>query len=208
VGPSPEASTLTRRGLRWGAGAAGAGFVALAIWVSTESGPLPGERRVLVELHDLGTSHEDALVRLADLTDLLPLALAAVAFAVVLAGLRRWRDLAYASAIVGVVWAVNPLLKELVARSRPDLWPAPMELSEYTFPSGHGANTAALAAAVLLVAWTTRYRAVAAIIGGLVVAVVGLGQLVLGVHYPSDIVAGWLWAAALAAFVWSFRVDD
>ena len=182
--------------------------MALAIWVGAESGPLPGERRILVELHDLGTSHEDALVRLADLTDLLPLAVVAVVLAAVLASRRRWRDLAYATAAVGVVWAVNPVLKELVARSRPDLWPAPMELSEYTFPSGHAANTAALAAAVLLVAWTTRYRAVAAIIGGLVVAVVGLGQLVLGVHYPSDIVAGWLWAAAWAAFAWSFRVDD
>ena len=83
-----------------------------------------------------------------------------------------------------------------------------MELSEYTFPSGHAANTAALAAAAILIAWPTRYRTSAAIAGVGLVLVVGLSQLALGVHYPSDIVAGWLWAAAWAAFVWSFRVGD
>jgi len=179
------------------------------VWVGVDSGPLPGERRVLVELHDLGgTTHEAALVRLADLTDPPTLAVVAVAVGLVLAGLRRWRDLAYGTVIVGVVWAMNPLLKALVARSRPDLWSPPMELSEHTFPSGHAANTAALAAAVILIAWATRLRIVAVVTGVTLVVVVGLGQLVLGVHYPSDIVAGWLWAFAWAAFVWSYRVGD
>ena len=203
------ALALTRRGLRLSAGIAGVAFVALAVWVGADSGPLPGERRVLAELHDLGgITHEDALVRLANLTDPLPLAVVAVAIGLVLAGLRRWRDLAYGTVIVGVVWAVNPLLKELVARSRPDLWPPPMELSEHTFPSGHAANTAALAAAVILIAWATRLRIVAVVAGVTLVVIVGLGQLVLGVHYPSDIVAGWLWAFAWATFVWSYRVGD
>ena len=132
----------------------------------------------------------------------------AVVIGLVLVWLRRWRDLAYGVVIVGVVWAVNPLLKELVARSRPELWPPPMELSQYTVPSGHAANTAALAAAVILIAWTTRLRTVAVVAGVALVLVVGLGQLILGVHYPSDILAGWLWAFAWAAFVWSFRVGD
>ena len=145
---------------------------------------------------------------MADLTDPLPLAVVAVVIGLVLVWLRRWRDLAYGVVIVGVVWAVNPLLKELVSRSRPELWPPPMELSEYTFPSGHAANTAALAAAVILIAWTTRLRTVAVVAGVALVLVVGLGQLILGVHYPSDILAGWLWAFAWAAFVWSFRVGD
>jgi membrane-associated phospholipid phosphatase len=81
-----------------------------------------------------------------------------------------------------------------------------MELSEYTFPSGHAANTAALAAAAILIAWSTRLRIAAVVAGVGFVLVVGLSQLALGVHYPSDIVAGWLWATAWAAFVWSFRV--
>jgi membrane-associated phospholipid phosphatase len=199
---------LTRRGLRWGAGAAGVAFGALAIWVSARPGPLPGERRVLIELHDFGSEHEAALVRLADLSDLLPLAVLAAVLAVALGVQRRWQDLGYGTVVVAVVWAVNPVLKELVARSRPDLWPAPMELSEYTFPSGHAANTAALAATAILIAWLTPYRAAAVVLGVGLVLVVGLGQLALGVHYPSDIVAGWLWAGAWAALVWSFRVAD
>ncbi len=110
--------------------------------------------------------------------------------------------------VVGVVWAFNPVLKQVVARSRPDLWPAPTELSEYTFPSGHAANTAALAAAAILIAWSTRYRTSAPVAGVVFVLVVGLSQLALGVHYPSDIIAGWLWAGAWAALVWSFRVGE
>lgn len=200
---------LTRRRLRWGAAAAGVAFVALAVSVSVHPGPLPGERRILIELHDVaGAEYEAALVRLADLTDPLPLAVLAAALVVVLAVRRNWRDLGYGAVVVGVVWAFNPVLKQVFARSRPDLWPAPMELSEYTFPSGHAANTAALAAAAILIAWSTRYPISAVVAGVGLVLVVGLSQLALGVHYPSDILAGWLWATGWAALVWSFRVGD
>ena len=61
---------------------------------------------------------------------------------------------------------------------------------------------------MILIAWATRLRIVAVVTGVTLVVVVGLGQLVLGVHYPSDIVAGWLWAFAWAALVWSYRVGD
>jgi undecaprenyl-diphosphatase len=100
-----------------------------------------------------------------------------------------------------VVWAVNPVLKELVGRSRPDLWPLPDTVSEYSFPSGHAANTAALAGALLLILHSRR----AWVVGLLVAAVglVGLSQLVLGRHYPSDLLAGWLWAAGwISSLAW------
>jgi membrane-associated phospholipid phosphatase len=173
--------------------------------VAVDGGPLPGDRRVLVEVHDLrGDALEEPLVRLADLTDLGPLALLAGVLGLVLVGMRRWRDLGYGVAVVGVVWTVNPVLKELFERARPELWAAPLEVSAYSFPSGHAADTAALAAAGVLVAWPTRARWPVCSVGSALVLVVGLGQLALGVHYPSDILAGWLWAGAWAAGVWSF----
>jgi membrane-associated phospholipid phosphatase len=186
------------------AAALAAAFVALAVVVETDPGPLPGDQRALLETHDLiGDALDQPLVRLADLTDLLPLAVAAVAVGLWLAWRRRWRELAAGAAVVGVVWALNPVLKDLIERGRPELWPHPMTVSEYSFPSGHAANTAALAAALVLIAWSTRFRSVVVVAAAVVVAAVGLGQLALGLHYPSDILAGWLWAAAWAALVWS-----
>jgi membrane-associated phospholipid phosphatase len=91
-----------------------------------------------------------------------------------------------------VVWAVNPLLKELVGRSRPDLWPLPPDVSEYSFPSGHAANTAALVGALVLIL----RRRLGVILGVCVLLVVGWAQLALGRHYPSDVLAGCLWALA------------
>ncbi|GAA1607341.1 hypothetical protein GCM10009789_72160 [Kribbella sancticallisti] len=149
---------------------------------------LTGEEDLLVWLHDDAT----AAKVVSDLTELEPLAAVAVVVLAVLLVLRRWADMLFFTAGVGVVWAVNPLLKELVGRSRPDLWPLPPEVSEYSFPSGHAANTAALAGAVALI---LRRRFWAALGAGLLL-VVGLSQLVLGRHYPSDILAGWCWALA------------
>jgi membrane-associated phospholipid phosphatase len=181
----------------------GLAFAALTVAVVEDPGPLPGDRRVLLELHDMvGDSLDDPLVWLADLTDLVPLAVVAALVALGMAWRRQWRALVAGGIVVGVVWALNPVLKDLIERGRPDLWPHPMTVSEYSFPSGHAANTAALAAALAMIAWSSRLRTAAVVAGAVVVLLVALGQLALGLHYPSDILAGWLWAGAWAALVW------
>ncbi len=181
-------------------------FAVLGIAVAIDPGPLPGEQRVLTELRSaVGDSYDPALTRFADLTDLLPLAIVGVLVGLGLAWLRRWRDLAYVAAIVVVVWAANPVLKQLFTRPRPDLWPAPLAVSEYTFPSGHAANTAALVGAAVMLSWPSGARWPVVGVGGALLVVVAFDQLALGVHYPSDIVAGWLLAGAVTALVWSLR---
>jgi undecaprenyl-diphosphatase len=151
---------------------------------------LTGEEDVLVWLHD-----DDATAAqfVSDVTELEPLAAVAVVVLVALLVLRRWTDAAYFVAAAGVVWAVNPLLKDLVGRSRPDLWPSPPDVSEYSFPSGHAANTAALVGALVLI---LHRRLPAVLLGAAVLLVVGWSQLALGRHYPTDVLAGWLWALA------------
>jgi membrane-associated phospholipid phosphatase len=160
----------------------------------TSDWQLTGEDDVLVWLHD------DAAVAqvVSDLTELEPLAAVAAVVLLVLLVLRRWADAVFFTAGVGVVWAVNPLLKELVGRSRPDLWPLPPDVSEHSFPSGHAANTAALigASVVLLRRLPAARRLTALLVGAAVLLVAGWAQLALGRHYPSDVLAGWLWALA------------
>lgn len=130
----------------------------------------------------------------SDLTELEVLAVvAAVALAVLLV-LRRWNDGLFLVVAVGVVWAVNPLLKQLIARPRPA--GAPSDVSEYSFPSGHAANTAALVAALVLIAG---HRLIGVVVGLAALLLVGWSQLALDRHYLSDLLAGWLWALAWVA---------
>ncbi|MFI7062007.1 phosphatase PAP2 family protein [Kribbella sp. NPDC050124] len=156
-------------------------------------------RRLTLEDDVLVWLHDDAPAAqvVSDLTELEPLAAVAIVVLVVLLGLRRWRDAIFFTAGVGVVWAVNPLLKELVGRSRPDLWPLPADVSEYSFPSGHAANTAALVGALVLLV----RRLPIVLLGAAVLLCVGWSQLALGRHYPTDVLAGWIWALAWVGLV-------
>ncbi|WP_165949291.1 phosphatase PAP2 family protein [Kribbella turkmenica] len=151
------------------------------------------EQDVLIWLHDDSTVARSV----SDLTGLAPLAAVGIVVLTVLLSLRRWRDALFFTAAVGVVWAVNPLLKQLFGRSRPELWPLPPEVSEYSFPSGHAANTAALVGALVLIAG----RLPVLLLGAVLVLIAGWAQLALGRHYPTDVLAGWLWALTFVAVV-------
>ncbi|WP_405935604.1 phosphatase PAP2 family protein [Streptomyces sp. NBC_00726] len=127
-----------------------------------------------------------------------------------------------AVAVVGLWWrGVRPLavwvaattllsaliqqgVKAVVGRDRPQ-WPDPVDSAHYAaYPSGH-AMTATVSCGLLL--WLL-HRAGAgrgawrAAVGAAAVSVLGVGltRLYLGVHWPSDVLGGWLLGAALAAF--------
>jgi membrane-associated phospholipid phosphatase len=181
-----------------------AGAVAvLAVWIA-EEGTVPGERRVLIQMHDAsGTTLDRVAQATNDITNLTPLVVVAAGVLVALLVMRRWREAAYFLAAVAVVWSVNPVLKEIVRRTRPELWPLPESVSQYGFPSGHAANTAALIGGLVMILRTRRARVIGAAVGAVVLVIVGLSQLILGLHYPSDLVAGWLWAFAWISVLWN-----
>jgi undecaprenyl-diphosphatase len=174
--------------------------------------PLPGEPTVLRALHaEDGGAAAVAWTAVSDATDLLPLVLVAAVGMIMLLALRRPRSAALVLAAVSVPWTLNPVLKAAIGRERPDLWPLG-DVSVHAFPAGHAANSTALVAAVVLVLLGTGVgrRTKLGVVGvaAAVLLLVALAQLALGRHYPSDVLAGWLWAGAWVAFVVSLPARD
>lgn len=97
---------------------------------------------------------------------------------------------------------LNLLVKQLFERARPDLWTTLVTESSFSFPSGHAMATSALALALLLICWDTRFRRHAIVLGALYTCVIGLSRLYLGVHYPTDVIGGWLLSTAWVGVVW------
>ena len=105
---------------------------------------------------------------------------------------------------VGGAMVLNVLAKLLFGRARPALWESIAPAKFYSFPSGHAMGSAALAAALAFLVWRTRWRWPVIGLGTLFALGVGLSRNYLGVHYPSDVLAGWFcsvgWVAALHVF--------
>jgi undecaprenyl-diphosphatase len=121
--------------------------------------------------------------------------------------LRKWRmGLAVLAAVLGG-WGFNVLLKLLFDRPRPDLVPRLVEVASASFPSGHAMVAATtyltLAALLMHVAPAYRVRAFVLSLGGLLTIVIGTSRVYLGVHWPSDVLAGWaagtVWAVLCSA---------
>ncbi|MDQ3171054.1 MAG: phosphatase PAP2 family protein [Acidobacteriota bacterium] len=102
--------------------------------------------------------------------------------------------------------ALNALLKMTFARPRPSVVPHLREVFTFSFPSGH----AALSAIVYLTIGVLLFEAVqgrASRLYCLAVAMtatflVGFSRVFLGVHYPSDVLAGWAAGITWAALCW------
>jgi undecaprenyl-diphosphatase len=113
-----------------------------------------------------------------------------------LAARRRGNAIFFAVAMVGA-GTLNTGAKLVFRRTRPDLWLSPAPEHTYSFPSGHSMGSMALVAALAVLAWPTRWRWWAIVLGGAFTLLVGCSRIYLGVHFPSDVVAGWS-----ASLVW------
>lgn len=114
----------------------------------------------------------------------------------VLLGYRRWREATFAAvAFVGSA-LLNLGAKQFFQRDRPTLWESISPEDTFSFPSGHAMGSMTLAMVLVLLAWRTRWRWPATVLAALFVVLVGYSRVYLGVHYPSDILAGWMAATA------------
>jgi membrane-associated phospholipid phosphatase len=117
---------------------------------------------------------------------------------VIVIGVAGWALHRRAHALAGVFVAValaaeglNVLLKLLLRRARPDLWELVLPNS-YSFPSGHAMVSTAVYGMAAFVAGRLQPRLRWPLYVGmpLVVLVIGISRVYLGVHWPTDVLAG------------------
>ena len=128
--------------------------------------------------------------------------LALIVVAVLLAR-RHNRESVMLVALMTLPAATNSVLKWLFARPRPDIVPHLTSFGDLSFPSGHSLNGAAtyLGLALILAGLSPHRRGIwiaAALCLSLAIA---FSRVWLGVHYPTDAIAGWLGGTGWALIV-------
>ena len=133
----------------------------------------------------------------------------AIGVAVYLAATRRRDEALLVAGTTAGALILWPLLKNLVERARPEnahLVP----VSSWAYPSGHSLTSMAVIGVLTVLAYPRARSRVArvavVVVGVLLIAMVGVSRVYLGVHWPTDVLAGWLVGALwLAACLWVYE---
>jgi len=120
-----------------------------------------------------------------DWTPRLAVAIGTAAF---LVGGGQERRALWLAGLIGGAAGLNTALKHAFSLARPTLLPHLDSVTTYAFPSGHSANTTALVGALALLA-SGRWPWVPAVA---VAGLVGVSRTWLGVHWPTDVLGGWM----------------
>ncbi len=183
---------------------AGALFAALADWVLDDK-TISVDEQFGAWL--LSTATPTRSLILFNITQLANSSVVAVGLALACGVLwRRGRKRHAVLLLVVVVGAglLNVLLKGIFVRPRPDFADTYYRESGFSFPSGHAMLGVVfygmLAYAIGKILTTRRTRLVLAVVAVVLALVIGFSRIYLGVHYLSDVVAGWsagaCWLAA------------
>ena len=120
----------------------------------------------------------------------------------------RLRSALWLTLTIAFGTALNLMLKQIFAAPRPDLLPHLDIVHSYSFPSGHAAGNMMVFGALAMLAGTRGAFAAAAAM----ITLIGVSRVWLGVHWPSDVTAGWIeglgWLALCSVWLPSGRRED
>ncbi|GIM62999.1 phosphatase PAP2 family protein [Actinoplanes auranticolor] len=181
-------------------------FALIAALVAGGWSPLHDlDRTVTNSLHTWALGHPHwtgANIWLTNIFAPMPLRAAALFLVIWLLRRRAKRLALWAATTMAVGGILGVLLKLLVGRHRPDLLEPVARATGYSFPSGHALNAALAAGVFVLVLLPVAQGAMRWVLWCSAIAVTvlcGLSRVVLGVHWTSDVVAGWLLGIAVVA---------
>jgi undecaprenyl-diphosphatase len=195
--------------------AVAAGIWAFAVLASeVKEGETQGlDRRILLAMRhpgDLSPIGSPAVQESArDITALggaavLGLLTAIVAGFLALDGKRHMAWFAMGSVTGGM--AVSVLLKDIFQRPRPDIVPHAVYATSSSFPSGHSMMSAVtyltLGALLARSHQRKRQKAYFLLLAALLTFMVGVSRVYLGVHWPTDVLAGWMAGSVWAMLCW------
>jgi undecaprenyl-diphosphatase len=119
---------------------------------------------------------------------------------------RDYRSGLYLALVYAGAQILSNGAKVLIARPRPEIVPHLVDAGGFSFPSGHSTLSAGTYLALgLLIAGrqsTTSMRVLVLLAAATPIALVGFSRIYLGVHYPTDVLGGWLIGASWALTTW------
>ncbi|WP_427159987.1 phosphatase PAP2 family protein [Aliinostoc sp. HNIBRCY26] len=172
-------------------------FELIAVQVLVKKGGFPWDVPILLAIHQTAQPQLDTLaVVLTKLGSVWTIAPILTLVGIFLLFRKKWRSLTFLI-ITGLGNAIiNHAAKVLLHRIRPHLWDSLAPEFSYAFPSGHAMSSLTLVAILLVLTWDTSWRWLTLFGGGLFILTIAWTRLYLGVHFPSDIIAGWMFATA------------
>lgn len=186
-----------------------AGFAAVTWAVTTGNTAMIDDAGLLFwrdgDLRPMGTPRVLEMVRdITALGGILLRSLFALGAVAALMFLNMKREAALFALTVGSGWIMNGVLKLIMGRERPEIVPHLTEAGGASFPSGHSFGSALvyIAMALAFAALSRRQSVRLTIVGSAILAslVISWSRVWLGVHWPSDVIAGWLGGAGWAFF--------
>lgn len=175
--------------------------LAVATWQNPES--FSWDKSLLLQVHAIASPNLDWFVpllsKLGIVWGVFPVTLVV---SLILFRQQRWRSLIYLITTLLGSWLVCRTAKILLHRERPHVWESVFLPSDYSFPSGHAMSSMTLALALVILTWGSRSCKWVLLIGIGYVLAIGWTRLYLGVHFPSDVLAGWM-----ASIAWTIGVS-
>lgn len=170
-------------------------FIAIALLVMVDASDA-FDRAIIDAFRDRATL--DALAFLRPWSELgstgAVIVVAGLTFAVG-AAIGPWRHGLIGAATIGLAALGVELVKAVVARTRPDILEPIVVERGFSFPSGHA--TLSMVAYGVLAVLIGRSRLPGSVRAGVIIALgvlvlgIGVSRVYLGVHYPTDVLAGW-----------------
>lgn len=172
------------------------GIIAVVCFLAAVFDTFPGDMGALERFQDQRNSWLDVAAEGVSFTGGIPVAIISIFVAAVLLWLVRRKADSAVMLLLFVPEGINVGLKELVGRPRPDFTVVISPLSNPAFPSGHALHSMLFFGLLILLAGdvikTPWLRISVQVVFGMAILACGASRVYLGVHWPSDVLGGFL----------------